>query len=195
MRVGYVRVSDDEQTEALQIDALTAAGCDVIYGDHGVSGAIIQRQGLDDVLALLQPGDSLAVWKLDRLGRSTIHLLLLLDGLRRRGVDFVSTTQGIDTSTPIGRLLYGQLALFAEFERELISERTRAGMAAAKARGVHVGRPYALSNRKLRSAHRRMRTEKMCLAELGRSLAVSEATLRRGFSRLGLREVLHQRSD
>ncbi|MCB1660852.1 MAG: recombinase family protein, partial [Pseudomonadales bacterium] len=145
MKIGYVRVSDHEQTEALQLDALTREGCEVIYGDHGVSGAITKRKGLDELLDALKPGDTLVVWKLDRLGRSTIHLLLLLDDLRKRGVDFVAVTQGIDTTTSIGRMLYGQLAVFAEFEREQIRERTRAGMAAAKRRGVHVGRPRKLN--------------------------------------------------
>lgn len=186
MKVGYVRVSDHEQNEALQVDALRAAGCERLYGDHGVSGAIVERRGLADVLAALGPGDTLAVWKIDRLGRSTIHLLLLMDDLRKRGVDFVSLTQGIDTTTPIGRLLYGQLALFAEFERELISERTKAGMAAAKARGVHIGRPRTLSDDQVRLAHRRMMRRRQGVPEAGRSISVSESTLRRGFSRLGL---------
>lgn len=140
-KVGYVRVSDKDQTEALQIDALKAAGCDYIFGDHGVSGAVTDRCGLNDLLNNLEEGDTLAVWKLDRLGRSTIHLLTLLSDLRDRGVDFQAITQGIDTTTAVGRMLYGQLAVFAEYERSLISERTKAGMAAAKARGVHVGRP------------------------------------------------------
>ncbi|UZD92120.1 recombinase family protein [Cognatishimia activa] len=140
-KIGYVRVSDRDQTEALQIDALYAAGCDAIYGDHGVSGVVTKRRGLDDVLDCLEEGDTLVVWKLDRLGRSTIHLLQLLSDLRDRGVDFQAITQGIDTTTAVGRMLYGQLAVFAEYERSLISERTKAGMAAAKARGVHVGRP------------------------------------------------------
>jgi DNA invertase Pin-like site-specific DNA recombinase len=140
-KIGYVRVSDKDQSEDLQIDALKANGCDVIYGDHGVSGCITERRGLDDMLASLMKGDTLVVWKLDRLGRSTIHLLQLLSDLRDRGVDFQAITQGIDTTTAVGRMLYGQLAVFAEYERSLISERTKAGMAAAKARGVHVGRP------------------------------------------------------
>lgn len=140
-KVGYVRVSDKDQSEALQVDALKAAGCNMIYADHGVSGIITERRGLDDMLAGLKKGDTLVVWKLDRLGRSTIHLLQLLSNLRDRGVDFQALTQGIDTTTAVGRMLYGQLAVFAEYERSLISERTKAGMAAAKARGVHVGRP------------------------------------------------------
>jgi len=144
-KIGYVRVSDKDQSEDLQVDALTAAGCKIIYGDHGVSGKITTRAGLDDMLASLKSGDTLVVWKLDRLGRSTIHLLQLLSELRDRGVDFQAITQGIDTTTAVGRMLYGQLAVFAEYERSLISERTKAGMAAAKARGVHVGRPKGTS--------------------------------------------------
>ena len=140
-KIGYIRVSDRDQSEALQIDALKSAGCEVIYGDHGVSGKITKRAGLDELLATLQAGDTLMVWKLDRLGRSTLHLLTLLDNLQKRGIDFHAITQGIDTRTALGRMVFGQLAVFAEFEREQISERTKAGMAAAKARGVHVGRP------------------------------------------------------
>ncbi|WP_231703950.1 recombinase family protein [Cochlodiniinecator piscidefendens] len=140
-KIGYVRVSHKDQTENLQIDALKATGCDFIYGDHGVSGAVTKRCGLDEMLASLKSGDTLVVWKLDRLGRSTIHLLQLLSDLRDRGVDFKAITQGIDTTTAVGRMPYGQLAVFAEYERSLISERTKAGMAAAKARGVHVGTP------------------------------------------------------
>lgn len=140
-KIGYVRVSDKDQTEALQVDALKAAGCDLIYGDHGVSGLLTERRGLSDTLDSLQPGDTLVVWKLDRLGRSTIHLLQLLSDLRDRGVDFQAITQGIDTTTAVGRMLYGQLAVFAEYERSLISERTKAGMEAARKRGVHIGRP------------------------------------------------------
>jgi len=140
-RLGYVRVSDEDQTENLQLDALNAAGCAAIYRDHGVSGAKAHRPGLDVLLADLEPGDTLVVWKLDRLGRSTLHLFQILSELRERDIDFVSLTQGIDTTTAVGRMLYGQLAVFAEFEREQISDRTKAGMSAAKKRGVHVGRP------------------------------------------------------
>lgn len=140
-KIGYVRVSDKDQTENLQIDALKLAGCEVIYGDHGVSGAAIKRKGLDDLLDALKAGDTLMVWKLDRLGRSTVQLLLLLESLMKRKIEFVSVTQGFDTSTAMGRAFYGFMAVFAELERGMISERTKAGMASAKARGIHVGRP------------------------------------------------------
>lgn len=140
-KIGYVRVSDKDQSEALQLDALKAAGCKIIYGDHGVSGKIRRRAGLDELLSKLKKGDTLVVWKLDRLGRSTIHLLQIMSDLRERGIDFQALTQGIDTTTAVGRMLFGQLAVFAEFERETISERTKAGMEAARRRGVHIGRP------------------------------------------------------
>ena len=140
-RIGYVRVSDKDQTEALQIDALTKSGCEMIFSDHGVSGAKVSRPAFNDLMSELESGDTLVVWKLDRLGRSTIHLLGILNDLMERGIEFQALTQGIDTTTAVGRMIFGQLAVFAEYERSLISERTKAGMAAAKARGVHVGRP------------------------------------------------------
>lgn len=140
-KIGYIRVSDADQSEALQVDALNAANCVRIYRDHGISGAITARPSLDQMMGELKSGDTLTVWKLDRLGRSTIHLLQILDGLRERGIHFNALTQGIDTNTAVGRMIFGQLAVFAEYERSLISERTKAGMAAARARGVHIGRP------------------------------------------------------
>ncbi len=178
-KIGYVRVSDTEQTEDLQIDALNLAGCDVIYGDHGVSGAITKRKGLDDLLALLQSGDTLVVWKLDRLGRSTIHLLQLLDDLRKRGVDFQAITQGIDTTTAIGRMLYGQLAVFAEFEREQISERTKAGMAAAKARGKPIGRPRKLTSAQIHRARIKLDARQDTITHMAKSYGVAPLTLSR----------------
>ncbi len=140
-KMGYVRVSDKDQTEALQVDALQAEGCRKIYTDHGVSGGKVDRPALNALMRELRAGDTLTVWKLDRLGRSAIHLLQILNDLQERGVEFHAITQGIDTRTAVGHMIYGQLAVFAEYERSLISERTKAGMAAAKARGVHVGRP------------------------------------------------------
>ena len=179
MKIGYVRVSDEEQTENLQIDALRQAGCNRIYGDHGISGSVIQRQGLDDVLQNLREGDTLVVWKIDRLGRSTVHLLLLLDDLRKRGIGFISITQGIDTTTPIGRMVFGQLAVFAEFEREQIRERTKAGMQAAKKRGKHIGRPRKLTNAQIAHARREIAAGRETKASMSVKLGVSERTLGR----------------
>lgn len=143
-KIGYVRVSDADQSENLQVDALKQAGCDIIYGDHGVSGAIKNRRSLERLMRDLGPGDVLVVWKLDRLSRSTLHLLQLMEDFRQNGIDLIVLTQGIDTTTATGRMIFGHLAVFAEFEREQIRERTKAGMAAAKARGVHIGRPRAI---------------------------------------------------
>ena len=178
-KIGYVRVSDKEQTEDLQIDALKQAGCDVIYGDHGVSGAIRTRKGLEDLLVSLKPGDTLCVWKLDRLGRSTIHLLQMLDDLRKRGIDFQAITQGIDTTTAVGRMLYGQLAVFAEFEREQISERTKAGMRAAKARGKHIGRPRKLTDTQIAYARSQIASRQNTITHIAKSYGVAPITLSR----------------
>lgn len=176
-KIGYMRVSDHDQTEALQLDALKAAGCDAIYGDHGVSGTVTARKGLDEVLEGLSSGDTLVVWKLDRLGRSTVHLLQLLAELRERGVDFQALTQGIDTTTAVGRMLYGQLAVFAEFEREQISDRTKAGMAAARRRGQHLGRPRMISAEQARRYARRLENTCITLDDLAAEAGVSPQTL------------------
>lgn len=181
-KVGYVRVSSDDQEEALQRSALTAAGCSRIIADHGVSGSRRSRRGLDTVMGSLRKGDALVVWKLDRLGRSNRNLADLLLKLREREVEFVSITQGIDTRESAGRMLFGMLAVIAEFEREQISERTRAGMQAAKARGRHLGR---LSNAAIRRAYKEVQAG-AALAPLAAELGVSEEALARGFERLGL---------
>lgn len=181
-KIGYVRVSDTEQTEDLQIDALKQAGCEVVYGDHGVSGSIVKRKGLNDLLASLNNGDTLVVWKLDRLGRSTIHLLQLLDDLCTRGVDFQAITQGIDTTTAVGRMLYGQLAVFAEFEREQIRERTKAGMRAAKARGKHIGRPRKLTDRQIARARQRLANRIDTITHMAATYGVAPLTLSRALN-------------
>lgn len=178
-KIGYVRVSDKDQSENLQIDALKIAGCDVIYGDHGVSGEIKHRRGLDEMLAELKSGDTLVVWKLDRLGRSTIHLLQLLSDLRDRGVDFQAITQGIDTTTAVGRMLYGQLAVFAEFEREQISDRTKAGMEAARKRGVKIGRPSALTDNQIAKVKELARIQGLSYAKIATLFKVSKQTIAR----------------
>lgn len=183
MKVGYVRVSSNEQTEALQIDALRTAGCERIYGDHGVSGAVRNRKGLDAVLAALREGDILTVWKVDRLGRTTLQLLTILDDLRARGIGFQAISQGIDTTTPLGRMVFGQLAVFAEFERELIRERTKEGMEAARRRGVRIGRPRKLSNDEAELAAARLARESLPLGELALELKVARSTLARALSK------------
>ena len=165
------------------MDALKASGCTTIYGDHGVSGMVKNRKGLDDVLAELKTGDTLVVWKLDRLGRSTVQLLLLLEKLHERGVDFVALTQGIDTTTSIGRMVYGQLAVFAEFEREQIRDRTKAGMEAAKRRGKHVGRPLKLTPAQVSHAAVQIEQRKETLAAMAELFGVAPLTLSRALRR------------
>lgn len=147
MKLGYARVSTADQNLNLQIDALTAAGCYEIYTDHGVTGRTMSRPELENCLRALRPGDTLAVWKLDRLGRNVRGLSALLEDLESRGIFFESLTEGIDTSTPVGRLLFHILASVAEMESNLISERTKAGMAAMRAKGGETGgRPTALTS-------------------------------------------------
>ena len=125
----------------LQLDALRQAGCTRIFQDHGLSGAKTARPGLENALAALDPGDTLIVWRLDRLGRSLIHLVKLIDDFGKTGIHFRSLTEAMDTSTTGGRLIFHIMAALAEYERGLISERTKAGMAAARARGKRLGRP------------------------------------------------------
>jgi DNA invertase Pin-like site-specific DNA recombinase len=152
MKIGYARVSTDEQNLDLQQDALKRAGCDRIFQDHGVSGMACQRPGLDEALASLKPGDILVVWKLDRLGRSLAHLIELIQKLRLRDCGFQSISEGMDTSTPAGWMLFQVIGSLAEFERALIVERTKAGLVAARKRGQALGRKPALSLAQIESA-------------------------------------------
>lgn len=139
MQVGYVRVSTNDQNTALQRNALNSAGCELIFEDK-ISGRKSDRPGLKKVLRTLSEGDTLVVWKLDRLGRSMRHLVILVEELRERGVNFRSLTDSIDTSSPMGRFFFHVMGALAEMERELIVERTRAGLEAARAEGRIGGR-------------------------------------------------------
>ncbi|GFE65551.1 recombinase family protein [Litoreibacter roseus] len=140
-KIGYARVSTAEQNLALQISALEAAGCDHIYEDAGVSGALSCRPALDQALAALQSGDTLIVWRLDRLGRSLRHLIDLNADLQAKGAFFESVTEKIDTSTAMGEFVFHILGAVAQLEREIIRERTLAGMAEAAKEGRFPGRP------------------------------------------------------
>ncbi|MDY6980137.1 MAG: recombinase family protein [Pseudomonadota bacterium] len=145
MKIGYARVSTDTQNLDPQRHALNVAGCDVVYEDLGISGAVQARQGLTDALGQVGQGDTLIVWKLDRLGRSLADLIHLIDGIGKAGGGFVSLTEAIDTTSAGGRLLFHMMGALAEFERALIAERTVIGMEAARRRGTHVGRPRKLT--------------------------------------------------
>ena len=139
MLVGYARVSTEDQKLDLQLDALKSAGCEKLFSDH-VSGASNLKPGLEEALAYLRPGDTLVVWKLDRLGRAVKGLIELVDELHGRNVQFRSLTDSIDTSTSAGKFFFHVMAAMAEMERDLIRERTNAGLTAARARGRMGGR-------------------------------------------------------
>ncbi|GAB6852512.1 recombinase family protein [Paraburkholderia kururiensis] len=145
-KIGYARVSTDEQNLDLQLDALILYGCSITYSDQGVSGTRADRPGLREALTAAQPGTTLVVWRLDRLGRSLRHLVSIIGDLEGRNVRVVSLTESVDTKSTAGRFTFHLLAALAEFERGLISERTRAGIAAARARGKQIGRPLALDD-------------------------------------------------
>lgn len=156
MKYGYIRTSTDDQNPDLQRDALNKAGCVKIFEDKGISGTIKNRPALSRCLAALEPGDSLTVWKLDRLGRSLSHIIDVLDGLRGRGVAFQSIMEAIDTEQPTGRAMWQLMGVFAELERSLIAERTNAGRTAAKSRGVKFGRKPKLSPAQINHARQQI---------------------------------------
>src|SRR5919201_955449 len=143
MNIGYARVSTQDQTLDLQKDALTKAGCERLFSDTA-SGASTERKGLEQALGQLREGDTLVVWRLDRLGRSLPHLIETVTALEQRGIGFRSLTESIDTTTSGGKLIFHIFGALAEFERNLIRERTLAGLAAARARGRSGGRPKVL---------------------------------------------------
>jgi DNA invertase Pin-like site-specific DNA recombinase len=176
-RLGYARVSTPDQDPALQLDALTKAGCARVWTETA-SGARAARPQLDQVLDRLLPGDTLVVWRLDRLGRSLQHLISTVTDLADRGIGFTSITETIDTTTPTGRLTFHVFAALAEFERSIIVERTNAGLAAAKARGRTGGRPPKMTPTKKHQA-RRMHQEKVPIPDIAEALSVSRATIYR----------------
>lgn len=179
MIAGYARVSTEEQKLDLQIQALESAGCEHIYTDHGQSGASFNRTGLESVLKDLKEGDRLVVWRLDRLGRSLSGLISFMDDLGRRKVHFCSITENIDTASSGGRLMFHMMAALAEFERAVISERTRAGLAAAKALGKSLGRPQSLTTEQVRRAFCAITCNGVGPGEAAVDLGVSPRTLRR----------------
>ncbi len=179
MKVGYARVSKQEQHEALQIDALKEAKCEKWFLDK-ITGSKAERKGLDEALAYVRPGDTLVVWKLDRAGRSLPHLIELLKGLKERGIEFVSLTEQIDTTTPGGKLIFHMMGALAEFERDLIRERTNAGLAAARARGRRGGRPRKFkTNGKVALARQMFADKSHSIPEMCTALGISRATFYR----------------
>lgn len=178
MNIGYARVSTQDQNLDLQNDALTAAGCEKIYTDK-MSGSKTDRPGLDEILGFIRNGDTLVVWKLDRLGRSLKHLIQVMQLLDERGIYFKSVQESLDTSTPGGKLIFHVFGALAEFERDIIRERTLAGLAAARARGKVGGRPRKLSKKQVEMAKTLMADPSRSIGEICETLGVSKATLYR----------------
>src|SRR3989440_4464144 len=179
MKIGYVRISKQEQNEALQIDALKEAGCEKWFVDK-ITGSKAERKGLSEAQAYLRPGDTFVVWKLDRAGRSLPHLIELLKDLQGRGIEFISLTEQIDTTTSGGKLIFHLMGALAEFERDLIRERTNAGLAAARARGWRGGRPRKLAtNGKVALAQRLFADKKHAIDDICSTLGISRSTLYR----------------
>ena len=175
MLIGYARVSTDDQNLDLQRDALQQAGCDKIYTDQQ-SGVSTDRSGLDTVLEVARSGDTLVIWRLDRLGRSLKNLIHLVEQLERQGVGLKSLQENIDTTTSGGRLVFHLFGALAEFERNLIRERTRAGLSAARARGRQGGRPKLLDPQKRELALRLHRERQHSIADICRLMGISKST-------------------
>jgi DNA invertase Pin-like site-specific DNA recombinase len=179
MLIGYARVSTTEQILSLQQDALQRAGCTKIFTDTA-SGSIAERHGLEEAISQLRPGDALVVWRLDRLGRSLRHLIETITDLHTRGIGFKSLTEQIDTTTSGGKLIFHIFGALAEFERDIIRERTQAGLQAARARGRQGGRPKLPGNaRKVVLARKLYEEQQMTVKDICRDLNISRMTLYR----------------
>lgn len=195
MRVGYARVSTDDQSLLPQIDALRQFGCELIFSDHGTSGASRARPGLDRMLASLDRDAELVIWRLDRLGRSLSHLVDLVAVLNQRGVRVISISESIDTRSSTGLLVFHIMGALAEFERALISERTRAGMESARQRGRPIGRPRKLADSDIVAAADACGLGETTIAGLATRLGVSPATVSRALRRHGTAAARSVRSS
>jgi DNA invertase Pin-like site-specific DNA recombinase len=178
MLIGYARISTSEQSLDLQLDALERAGVEKVFSDVA-SGAKAARPGLDQALSHVREGDTLVVWKLDRLGRSIRHLIDTIKLLDERKVGFKSLQESIDTTTSGGRLVFHIFCSLAEFERDLVSERTHAGLHAARARGRKGGRPKSLTDKQLKQARTLRDNNSHSVADICRTLKISRSTFYR----------------
>lgn len=182
MKVGYARVSTRDQSLNMQLDALRAAGCVRIFQDVA-SGSVDSREGLNDALASMKPGEIFCCYKLDRVARSLRYLVEVISGLSARGVGFQSLTEAIDTSSAAGRFSMHVFAALGEFERELIISRTNSGLAAARARGRVGGRPNKLTEQQELIAHQLFNERQMTVDEIAKSFAVSRGTIYRSINK------------
>lgn len=187
MIIGYARVSTQDQNPALQTDALVAAGCEQVFHEKA-TGTTRERPELVACLRTLRAGDTLVVWKLDRLARSLKDLVEIIDDLQKRGVGFRSLTEAIDTTSTGGRLVFHIFGALAEFEHSLIRERTIAGLAAARARGRRGGRKLAMSKTDVRKAAAMLSDPAITKTEVARHFGVSRVTLNAALAREGFNE-------
>jgi DNA invertase Pin-like site-specific DNA recombinase len=178
MLIGYARISTHDQSLALQRDALESTGCEKIFTDVA-SGGDPERGGLAEALGHLRSGDTLVVWRLDRLGRSLRHLIETVTGLQARGIGFRSLQEGIETETSNGKLVFHLFASLAEFERAVIQDRTRAGLAAARSRGRRGGRPPAMDEKQIALARRMHSDPANSMADICRAVGAARATVYR----------------
>lgn len=178
MLVGYARVSTEDQNLDMQVDALRAHGCQKIFTEKK-SGAKEDREELRKALEYMREGDTLVVWKLDRLGRSLKHLIEVVNHLNERGIGFKSLQEGMDTTSAGGKLIFHIFAALAEFEREIIRERTRAGLEAARARGRKGGRKRIMTDAKIKMAKAMMQDKSLSINQICEELNISRATLYR----------------
>ncbi len=183
MLIGYARVSTADQTPEPQVKALEAAGCEKLFTDTA-SGGRMDRTGLKEALSHLRAGDVLVVWKLDRLGRTTRGMLEFASDLEARKVGLKSLTDHIDTTSAAGRMFFTLMSAFAEMERELIRERTRAGLEVARARGRKGGRPPAMTPEKIEAARIMLKDPDMTVISVAKAFGVSKTTLYRNVGRV-----------
>ena len=178
MLIGYARVSTDEQNLDLQRDALQKAGCSRLFTDH-ISGTKARRPGLEEALSHLRPDDTLVVWRLDRLGRSLRHLIDAVTDLQEKGIGFKSLTEAIDTTTSGGKLVFHIFGALAEFEREIIRERTKAGLTAARSRGRTGGRRKVLTDRQVLQLKQLAADPTNSVTEICKTFGISRMTFYR----------------
>ncbi len=176
-KIGYARVSTHDQSLDLQVDALEKAGCTIIYKETASGKAAGTRPELQQALKALRVGDTLTVWRLDRLGRSLSDLIGIVTALEKRGIAFSSLTEAIDTGTPAGKLVFHIFGALSEFERQIIKERTIAGLAAARARGRTGGRPSKLTEKDKREIRILLKDPQTVIADVAKRYGVSRATI------------------
>lgn len=181
MRIGYARVSTDDQKLDLQHDALTHAGCDKCF-DEKISAAAMQLPARDALLAYARPDDVVVVWKLDRLGRSLPDLIKIVNALKKRGVGLRSLRESIDTTTPAGKLTFHIFAALSDYETDVLRERTRAGLAAARSRGTRLGRPRTLSLEQIEMVRTMLENPRISARQVADQFGVHRATLYRALA-------------